>query len=83
MMRFGSAKWKWFGIGSALCLVGAIVATIHLTGDLVAGSGDPALAPPLISVAVSVLMTFFGVLIPLVALVGAMVIMVDGYARRG
>ena len=48
----------------------------HLLG------ADPALAAPPLAVAVSVLMTFFGLLIPAVALCGAVVVIVDGYSRK-
>ncbi len=81
-MRFRSTAWKWFGSGCAVGTVIAALATIYMVRDLVGqAAGDAVLAPPPLAVAVSVLMTFFGLLIPLVALCGVVVVIVDGFAR--
>ncbi len=82
-MKKPSPAWKWFGIGCAISLVLSVLATIALVGDKMDKAGaDPALAAPPLAVAVSVLMTFFGLLIPAVALCGAVVVIVDGYSRK-
>ena len=82
-MKTRSPAWKWFAIGCAVSLVFAVVATVFLmAGNLSQTGTDPALAPPPLAVAVSVLMTFFGILIPAVALCGAVIVIVDGYFRK-
>ena len=82
-MKKASPAWKWFGVGCLLSLVLSVVATIALVGDKLNQAGsDPALAAPPLAVAVSVLMTFFALLIPGVALCGAVIVIIDGYSRR-
>ncbi len=82
-MKKRSPAWKWFGLGAGLSVVLSVLATIYLVGDKLAQSGgDPVLAPPPLAVAASVLMTFFALLIPLVALCGAVIVIIDGYSRK-
>jgi len=78
-----SPAWKWFGIGCGVSLVLSVLATIALVGDKLSQSGtDPAAVAPPLAVAVSVLMTFFSLLIPAVGLCGAVIVIVDGYFRK-
>ena len=78
-----SPKWKWFGLGCAVSFVLSILGTHYLVSDKLAQSAtDPVLAPPLLAVATSVLMTFFSLLIPAVSLCGLVIVIVDGYSRK-
>ena len=78
-----SPKWKWFGLGCVISTVLSILATYYLVSDKLAqSSADPVLAPPALAVAISVLMTFFSLLIPAVSLCGLVIVIVDGYSRK-
>jgi hypothetical protein len=81
-MKNLSAKWKWFIFGSGVSCVLAALATAHLMSSRLGQLGaDPDLAPPAIMIAGMVGMTFFGLVIPLAALVGVVIVIVDGYSR--
>lgn len=82
-MNIRSPAWKWFGLGCVVSVVLSALATFALVGQKLSTIGaDPAMAPPPIAVAASVLMTFFSLLIPAVALCGAVIVIVDGYTRK-
>ncbi|RAU20433.1 hypothetical protein CU669_18450 [Paramagnetospirillum kuznetsovii] len=81
-MKTLSAAWKWFGSASLLGVIVSAVLSYHLvSGRLAQIGGDPDLAPPTIMVAATSLMTFFGILIPIMALVGVVIVILDGYSR--
>lgn len=82
-MKKSSPAWKWFGVGCVVSVVLSVLATIQLVSDKLSKfAADPALAPPPMAVGVSVGMTFFSLLIPAVALCGAVIVIVDGYSRK-
>lgn len=81
-MKSLSPAWKWFGLGSAIGCVLAVLATYHLvSGRLAQMGGDPELALPPVMIVATSIMTFFGVLVPILALLGVVVVIVDGYSR--
>jgi hypothetical protein len=82
-MNTRSPAWRWFAMASLLSAILAGLGTAYLMADRLADSGgDPALAPPMIAVAVSVLMTYFGILIPMLAAIGVVVVILDTQTRK-
>ncbi len=81
-MRTLSTAWKFFILSGVLSAVMAAIGTFHLMSNRLAQIGsDPDLALPPLMVAATSFMTFFGILIPLVALVGVVFVIIDGYSR--
>jgi hypothetical protein len=82
-MRSVSAAWKWFGLGSLISCALSAIGTFHLVSNRLSQIGDdPALALPPIMVAATSAMTFFGLLIPMLMLLGLVVVLIDGLTRR-
>jgi hypothetical protein len=83
-MNTRSPAWRWFALACVVSMVLAGVGTAFLMSDRLGDTGgDPALAPPFIAVAVSMLMTYFGLLLPLLAAAGVVVVIADTQTRKG
>ncbi len=81
-MKIVSPAWKWFGLGSLIsCLLSGGVAYHLVTARLAQIGDDPALALPLVTVAASSFLTFSSILIPMLALLGLVVVLIDGLTR--
>jgi hypothetical protein len=83
-MKKRSKAWTWFLSGCALSAVASAIMTVRAVNNLLSDAGaqaDPALAVPTIAVVTTGIMTFFGLLVPLMALCGLLVVMIDGFTR--
>ncbi|OAN45611.1 hypothetical protein A6A04_06860 [Paramagnetospirillum marisnigri] len=81
-MKTLSPAWTWFAIGTVIsCVASAIGAYSIVSGRLAQVGDDPALALPAAMVIATSVMSFFSLLVPMLALLGVVIVMIDGFTR--